>query len=75
MEVYQQYRIRYAVVNSGASSHFYQLIILENSMPKYTFYDGHKYIYMMHDSIINYINIKGLKSRKAPALLRGFEEI
>ena len=29
-----------------------------------TFYDGHKYIYVMHDSIINYINAKGLKSRK-----------
>ena len=39
-----------------------------------TSYDGHKYIYVMHDSITNYINAKGLTSRKAPELLRGFEE-
>ena len=36
-------------------------------------YDRHKYIYVMHDSITNYINAKGLKSRKAPELLSGFE--
>ena len=28
----------------------------------------------MHDLITNYINAKGLKSRKAGELLRGFEE-
>ena len=28
----------------------------------------------MHDSITNYINAKGLKSRKSGELLRGFEE-
>ena len=39
-----------------------------------TSFDGHKYIYVMHDSITNYINGKSLKSRKAPELLRGFEE-
>ena len=30
--------------------------------------DGHKYIYAMHDTITNYINAKGLKSRRAPKL-------
>ena len=39
-----------------------------------TFFDGHKYIYVMYDIITNYINAKGLRSRKAPELLRGFEE-
>ena len=28
----------------------------------------------MHDSITNYINAEGLKSKKAPELLRGFED-
>ena len=35
---------------------------------------GHKYIYVMHNSITNFINAKGLKSRKSGELLRGFEE-
>ena len=39
-----------------------------------TSFDGHKYIYVMHDIITNYINAKGLKSRRAPELLQGFEE-
>ena len=39
-----------------------------------TSFDGHKYIYVMHDTITNYINIKRLKSRRAPELLWGFEE-
>ena len=39
-----------------------------------TSFDGHKYIYIMHDTITNYINAKELKSRRAPELLRGFEE-
>ena len=39
-----------------------------------TSFDGHKYTYVMHDTITNYINAKGLKSRRAPELLRGFEE-
>ena len=39
-----------------------------------TSFDGHKYIYVMHYSITNYINTEGLRSRKARELLRGFEE-
>ena len=39
-----------------------------------TSFDRHKYIYVMHDIITNYINAKGLRSRKAPELLHGFEE-
>ena len=39
-----------------------------------TSYDGHKYIYVMHNLTTNYINAKSLTSRKAPELLRGFEE-
>ena len=35
---------------------------------------GHNYIYVMHDSITNFINAKGLKSRKSGELLIGFEE-
>ena len=31
-----------------------------------TSFDGHKYIYVMHDTITNYINAKGLTSRKTP---------
>ena len=31
-------------------------------------------MYVMHDSITNYINRKGLKLRKSSELLRGFEE-
>ena len=38
-----------------------------------TSFDGHKYIYVLHDIITNFINAKGLRSRKAPELLRGFE--
>ena len=39
-----------------------------------TSFDGHKYIYVMVDSITNYINAKGLRSRKIGELQRGFEE-
>ena len=39
-----------------------------------TSFDRHKYIYVMHDMITNYINVKGLTSRRAPELIRGFEE-
>ena len=39
-----------------------------------TFFGGHKYIYVMHDSITTYINAKGLKSRKSSELLRWFAE-
>ena len=31
-----------------------------------TLFDGHKYIYVIHDTITNYINAKGLTSRRAP---------
>ena len=31
-----------------------------------TSFDGHKYIYVMHDTITNYINAKGIKLRRAP---------
>ena len=36
-------------------------------------FDGYKRIYVMHDSITNCINVKGLKSKKADELLQGFE--
>ena len=39
-----------------------------------TSFDGHKYIYVMHDTITNYINAKGLTSRRSPELIGGFEE-
>ena len=39
-----------------------------------TSFDDHKYIYVMYDTISNYINAKGLTSRKTPELLRGIEE-
>ena len=39
-----------------------------------TSFDEHKYIYVMHDKITNYINAKGLTSRREPELIRGFEE-
>ena len=39
-----------------------------------TSFDGHRYIYVMVDSITNYINAKGLKSRTTGELQRGFEE-
>ena len=35
---------------------------------------GHKYIYIMHDLITNYINAISLKSRKTNELLQGFKE-
>ena len=37
-------------------------------------FDGHKYIYIMHNTITNYINAKGLTSRRATELILGFEE-
>ena len=39
-----------------------------------TSFKGHKYKYVMHDTITNYINAKGLTSNRAPELIRGFEE-
>ena len=39
-----------------------------------TTYDGHKYIYVMHDIITNCINARGLASRRAPGQIWGFEE-
>ena len=39
-----------------------------------TFFDGHKYIYVMYDTITNYINAKRLTLRRAPELIRIFEE-
>ena len=38
-----------------------------------TSFDGHKYIYVLHDVITNYINVKGLTSRQAPNLIQKFE--
>ena len=39
-----------------------------------TSFVGHKFIYFLHVTITNYIKAKGLTSRGAPELIRGFEE-
>lgn len=37
-----------------------------------TAFGGQWYVYIMHDLVTNYINDKGLKSRKSSELIGGF---
>lgn len=39
-----------------------------------TVFRRQKFIYAMHDSVTNYINAEGHKSRKLTELIQGFEE-